>query len=59
MTNWTLFLLMTWNGANYQPAHIQTVVFHSYAECQSQLAYVPKIVGWTTGAFCTPGGTVK
>ena len=51
----TLVLVMTFNGAGFQPPVIQAIAMPA-AQCQYAAAHTPKRKGWTTEAFCTPGG---
>ena len=51
----TLVLIMSFNGAAYQPNVVQTWAMPA-AECAAAKATIPKREGWTTTAFCTPGG---
>ena len=51
----TLVIIMTLKGAGFPADQVVTYAL-SAAECESAKAQIPKREGWTTTAFCTPGG---
>jgi hypothetical protein len=54
----TLVLIMTFNGYEFEPAIIRTLAMPA-AQCEAMARVPPKKKGWSTVAFCTPGGDMR
>ena len=51
----TLVLVMTFNGAGFEPANVQAIAMPT-EQCAYLAQHPPRKKGWTTVAFCTSGG---
>lgn len=51
----TLVIIMALKGEGFPATQVATFAVPS-AECEAAKATVPQREGWTTTAFCTPGG---
>jgi len=54
----TLVIIMTFQGAGYQPPITQAIALPA-PECAYYAAHAPQRTNWKTTAFCTPGGDPK